>query len=178
MSDAPAPAAAVPAAPAGNKMLFIMLGAMFFLLIAGMGGMYFMMKGGDKPAAAATEKGEGAEEAKEEAHEEKAKALYVGLEPPFVVNFPADSPVKFLQVQVQIMTRETTMEHLIRGNDPAIRNDLLNLFGGQTYEALATTEGKEALRAKALETVQGVIKREGGDSKLVEAVYFTSFVMQ
>jgi len=176
MSEA-APAPAPAAAPAGgnNKMMFIMMGAMFFLLLAGMGGLFFVMKSKSTPAAeAAGEHGA----AKEEKHEEKAAALYIGLEPPFVVNFPADSPVKFMQVQVQIMTREANMEHLIRGNDPAIRNDLLNLFGSQTYEAVSTVAGKEDLRSKALEAVRNVVKSEGGDPKLVGAVYFTSFVMQ
>jgi flagellar basal body-associated protein FliL len=34
------------------------------------------------------------------------------------------------------------------------------------------------LRAQTLEVVRGVLKKEGGKSADVEAVYFTSFVMQ
>ncbi|MGE0115369.1 MAG: flagellar basal body-associated protein FliL [Steroidobacteraceae bacterium] len=172
MSEAAAPAA--PAAGGNNKMMFIMIGAMFILLLGGMGGMYFMMKGNAKGVDSAEKAGD--EHAKEAAP--KAAAIYVGFEPPFVVNFPADSPVKFLQLTVQIMTRELAVEHEIKGNDPAIRDALLTLFGQQTADRLATTEGKEELRAKALEAVRGVIKAEGGEADKVEAVYFTSFVMQ
>ncbi|MGC3979896.1 MAG: flagellar basal body-associated FliL family protein [Steroidobacteraceae bacterium] len=179
MSEAAAPAAA----PAGgsNKMMFIMMGAMFVLLLGGMGGMYFMMKGSSAKEETAEHSEEGGKEGKEGEKGKggpKAAAIYVGFEPPFVVNFPADSSVKFLQLTVQIMTREATVEHEIKGNDPAIRDALLNLFGQQTAEKLATAEGKEELRAHALEAVRNVIKNEGGEAEKVEAVYFTSFVMQ
>jgi flagellar FliL protein len=193
VSVAPAPAAA-PAA-GGNKMMFIMMGVMLIVLLGGMGGMYFVMKGssGDEAADSAEAAEEEGEESKpaskkkgdkkgdkksDKKSDPKAAAIYVGFEPPFVVNFPAESAVKFLQLTVQIMTRETTVEHEIKGNDPAIRDALLTLFGQQTAEKLATPEGKEELRAQALEAVRGVIKGEGGEADKVEAVYFTSFVMQ
>jgi flagellar protein FliL len=182
MSDAAAPA--IPAAPtAGNKkMMFIMIGVMLIVLLGGLGGMYLMMKGSSGGEEAAEGADKGAKIAKSgkkvEKVEPKAAAIYVGFEPPFVVNFPADSPVKFLQLTVQIMTRESAVEHEIKGNDPAIRDALLTLFGQQIAEKLATPEGKEELRAQALRAVRGVIKSEGGEADKVEAVYFTSFVMQ
>jgi len=178
MSEAAAPAA--PAAPAGgnNKMMFIMMGVMFVVLLGGMAGMFFMMKGSAKSESpAASGEGEHGKDAKK-SEGPKAAAIYVGFEPPFVVNFPADSPVKFLQLTVQIMTREAAVEHEIKGNDPAIRDALLTLFGQQTADKLSTAEGKEALRVEALKAVRGVIKSEGGDPEKVEAIYFTSFVMQ
>jgi len=39
-------------------------------------------------------------------------------------------------------------------------------------------EGKEKLRNATLEAVRKIIAAEGGDPKLVEGVYFTSFVIQ
>ncbi len=193
MPEAAAPAApAEPAAPAGGKkkMMFIIVGVLLIVLLGGAGGAYFKMKGssGDDEAADAEsgaantakggKKAKSAEKKTEKKIEPKAAAIYVGFEPPFVVNFPPDSTVKFLQLTVQIMTREATIEHAIKANDPAIRDALLTLFGQQTAEKLATPEGKEELRAQALQAVRGVIKREGGDAEKVEAVYFTSFVMQ
>ena len=184
MAEAAAPAAApVPAAGNNNKMMFIMMGVMVVLLLGGMGGLYFMMKGNAKAADSAevADKGDkehGKDKAKEKGDSPKASAIYVGFEPPFVVNFPGDGAVKFLQLTVQIMTREATVEHEIKGNDPAIRDALLTLFGQQTADKLATTEGKEHLRTDALEAVRKVIKAEGGEADKIEAVYFTSFVMQ
>jgi flagellar protein FliL len=183
MSEAAAPAPAAPAAGGNNKMMFIMMGFMFVLLLGGMGGMYFMMKGsakGDDSAESAKQEDEHGKDKHQDKEKAGAKspAIYVGFEPAFVVNFPADSPVKFLQLTVQIMTREAAVEHEIKGNDPAIRDVLLNLFGQQTADKLATQEGKDELRAKALEAVRSVIKAEGGEADKVEAVFFTTFVMQ
>jgi flagellar FliL protein len=182
-AQAPAPAAP-PAAANPNKMLFIMMGAMFFLLVAGMGGMFFALKGKSSDSAAETAesksdaKAKDSKEAKKEEGKEKAPAKYVSFEPPFVVNFKADSAVKFLQVSLQVMTRDSVMERVLKENDPAVRNAILSLLDGQTYEVLSTAEGKEELRKAALEKVRGVMKSEGADPTKVEAVYFTSFVMQ
>ena len=126
--------------------------------------------------AAPGKKDKGKKEAKKEGP--KAPAIYVGLEPPFVVNFDATQSSRFLQVTVQIMTRDTSMAKLLQDNDPAIRNDLLMLFGGQNATEIGTREGKEVLRKAALATVRQLISTEGGKPDLVEAVYFTTFVMQ
>jgi flagellar FliL protein len=176
MAEAAAPAPQAPAPSGGNnKMMFIVIGAMFFLLVAGMGGMFFVLQG--KSAAKETPAAEPVKGKKEPA-KNKGTALYVSFEPPFVVNFAADSPVRFLQVSLQVMTRDAAMEHLMKENDPAVRNGILTLLSMQKYEDLATAEGKETLRTKALDSVRAVIKEEGGEANKIEAVYFTSFVMQ
>lgn len=108
----------------------------------------------------------------------KAPAIYVTLEPPFVVNFPAGKSAKFLQISMEIMTRDPPTAQLLKDNNPLLRNDVLMLFGAQQYEVIATPEGREALRQQTLEAVRGVVKKEGGKPAEVEAVYFTSFVMQ
>ena len=59
-----------------------------------------------------------------------------------------------------------------------MRNDLLMLFGGQKYEVVSTREGKEALRTQTLTAVRKIVAGAGGKPEKVEAVYFTSFVMQ
>ena len=94
------------------------------------------------------------------------------------MNFDATQASRFLQVTVEIMTRDSSMAQMIKENDPAVRNDLLLLFGGQDATAIGSREGKEALRKETLETVRALIKAEGGNPDLVEAVYFTTFVMQ
>jgi flagellar FliL protein len=123
----------------------------------------------------------GQDEKGKAAHVEKKPALppqYVALDPPFVVNFEATQLVRFLQITVQVMTREPEMVELIKTNDPVIRNDLLLLFGNQRYEVIASREGKEKLRLDALESVRKIMKQAGGKPEAIEAVYFTSFVMQ
>jgi flagellar protein FliL len=108
----------------------------------------------------------------------KAPAIYIPLEPPFVVNFDATQSSRFLQVTVEIMTRDPALSQLIKDNNPAIRNDLLLLFGNQDASVISTRDGKEQLRKDVLEAVRNVAKTEGGKPELVENVFFTTFVMQ
>jgi flagellar FliL protein len=113
-----------------------------------------------------------------EARHEQLPARYVTLDPPFVVNFEAESNVRFLQITIGVMTRDEKVEHLIKENDPRIRNDLLLILGGQNYETVSKLEGKEELRRRCLEAVRAVVVDSGGEGPKVEALYFTSFVMQ
>jgi flagellar FliL protein len=75
------------------------------------------------------------------------------------------------------MTRDPAVTDLVTLHMPVIRNNLMLLFSNQTYDTVSTLEGKEALREEALEVIQQILEEETGDPG-VEAVYFTSFVMQ
>jgi flagellar FliL protein len=66
----------------------------------------------------------------------------------------------------------------LKNFEPAVRNDLVMLFSGQDNATLMTVDGKEKLRAATLASIRKVIDGEGGSGKLIEAVYFTSFVIQ
>lgn len=105
------------------------------------------------------------------------QAIYVPMEPPFVVNFEGRGPARFLQVSVEVMTREPDLEEQIKIHTPVIRNNLVLLFSRQTYQDVATHEGKEKLRQAALAEVRKILEVETGRSD-VEALLFTSFVMQ
>lgn len=107
-----------------------------------------------------------------------APPVYMALDPPFVVNFDSEQTVRFLQVTVQLMSRDPATIDLLKANDPVVRNNLLLLFGNQKYAELSTRAGKEALRAQSLASVREVIGAAGGRPEKLEAVYFTSFVMQ
>jgi flagellar FliL protein len=104
--------------------------------------------------------------------------LYVPLDPPFVANFQGDQQVRFLQITAQIMTHDPKTVEALKASDPIIRNDLLLLFSNQKASDLGTNEGKEKLRAAALEAVRKVLAANGGKPEKVDAVLFTTFVMQ
>ena len=169
MSDATVDAAAGDAAPkkGKGKTLLIVIVLAVVLLAGGGAAAFFLLgsHGKDKKA-----------EAKKE--EPAAPALYVALDPPFVVNFEAEQQVRFLQVTAQLMTRDPKIAELLKANDPVVRNDLLLLFGNQKYTVISTREGKESLRKETLDAVRKIVKTAGGKPEGVEAVYFTSFVMQ
>ena len=165
MADA-APATAEGAAPKKSKKLLI-IGIAAFVILAGGGAAAFMLMGHSDPHK------------KAEAKKEPARPpIYVALDPPFVVNFEGEQLVRFLQVTVQVLTREPEVVELLKLNDPVVRNDLLMLFANQKYDVVAQREGKEKLRVDALKSIRHVVETNGGKSESIENVYFTSFVMQ
>lgn len=180
-----------PAAKGGRKTLLIIIAAAVLALGAGGGGVWFFMNKGHADEEASADSGEGEHDAKDakadkkgkkdkkgKAAEPKAPAIYVEFQPPFVVNFDAKGVMRFLQVSIQVMTRDHETSEMIKQHDPKIRNNMLLLLGSQTYDTISTVEGKEGLRKQALETIAKVVVDEGGEGKKVEDLYFTSFVMQ
>ena len=107
-----------------------------------------------------------------------APALYFAMEPPFVVNLnsPVDGP-RYLQVEVQLMTRDPVALKNIESNAPAIRARLLMLFSQVQPAEIADRTGKEKLQAASLAEVQKLLSAETG-IKCAEDLLFTSFVTQ
>jgi flagellar FliL protein len=153
--------------PSGKKhlILYIVI-ALLVLAVAGMGAAFFLLKG--KPA--------GEEEPVAEEHAAVKTAHYLALDK-LVVNFSQGAPVRFMQVNLQVMSYDPEALKAMETHMPAIRNDILLLLGGQKYEEVSTPEGKEKLRNAILEKVQHILDSHEKDRK-VEAVYFTEFVMQ
>lgn len=164
MSEAES-AEAAPAAKKKSKLPLI-LAAVVVLAGAGGGAWFFLGKGKEE---------EGGKEAKKA---EIAPAVYVAFEPPFVVNFDSGGKARFLQVAIEVMTRDPHVAEELEKHKPVIRNDVLLLLSNQEYATLSSREGKEKLQHEALEAVRHVIQTNGGEGEAVESVLFTSFVMQ
>ena len=185
-----------PAAKGGSKkrLLIILAAAVLVLGGGGAGAFFFMHKSAaDEEVSADSGEGEqadakdtkkekgkakGKKDKKGKAAEPKLPAIYVEFQPPFVVNFDAKGVMRFLQVSMQVMTRDHDTSELIKLHDPKIRNNMLLLLGSQTLDTISTMEAKEELRKKALETIVKIVDDEGGEGKQVEDLFFTSFVMQ
>jgi flagellar FliL protein len=186
--DEAATESAEPVAKKSSKKLILIVAAAVLVLGGGGAAAYFMLGNSDEPVAeegppakdgkakAKTAKEKGKKDKKDE--KPKAPAQYVKLDPPFVTNFESKGLVRFLQISVEVMTRDPATAELLKMHDPMIRNDLLLLLSNQQYEVISSREGKEKLRTEALQTVAKVIDLEGGDGKHVEQLFFTSFVMQ
>lgn len=104
-------------------------------------------------------------------------ALYYAFDPPLVVNFEQDGVVRFLQVTVEVMSRDQQVVAEVQRNAPLIRNNLMLQMSSLGYDDIMTREGKEKLRAEALEEVRAILERETGKTG-VEDLLFTSFVVQ
>lgn len=162
----PAPAAI----PKKSKKLFV-IAALALLAALGGGGFWYFTQASaashgthDKVADASAAKG-------------KAPAIYLSLTPAFVVNLEDTEAMRYLQVDLEIMSRNPKAIEDAKTHMPRIRNSLLLLFGQQHAFDLSTRQGKEALQAKALAEIQRVLQEETG-SPGVEAVYFSSIVIQ
>ena len=154
-----------PEAPRSRRKWLPILGVLVALAAGGAGAWFYLVDRTDPASETA-------------GRAQNLPPIYVALDPPFVVNFQAEQLVRFLQVTVEVMTRDPQTADLIKANDPVVRNDLLLLFANQKYADIASREGKERLRQEALLAVRRVIASTGGRPERVEAVYFTSFVMQ
>lgn len=158
----------------GMKIVMIVL---VILIVAGGStgaGLYF---GGFFEA-----KEEGGEEAKEEVVKAKAPAIYVALDPPFVVNFSdPDAKSRFLQINGSILTRDPLVEAEITTHITAIRSKLSLLFSTQKEAELKTVEGQEKLAGDAVLVVRKIISAETGKEEEetgVEEFLITGMVMQ
>lgn len=177
MSSA-AETATPPAAKGGRFGIGMLLGVALFS-VAGAGGAAYFVLGGKKADAAHGESAHGDEHGGGGGgHEGPASpATYLALDPAFVVNLESADETRYLQAEVQLMGRDAHALEAAKVHVPRIRNSLLMLFGQQKPEDIANRAGKEKLQQAALAEVQKVLQAETG-KPVVEAVYFTSFVMQ
>lgn len=187
--DADADAVAVAPAKSGNKnMLFLIIGAVL-LMVVSMGGSYFMMKSlvvQAVPQEQADEEGEvDAEKSDKKKGDKKSSkkkeepkvAIYMPVEPAFVVNFENQYGVRFLQVSMEFMGNDALQMEDVKKHMPYIRNNLVILLSSQKYEDIISRDGKEKIRAAALAEVQKIMTEQTG-KPVLQAVYFTNFVMQ
>jgi flagellar FliL protein len=156
------------AKPASSKKKIIIIAVAAIVLIGAAVGVTLMLLGGGDEEAA-EEEVVAEEQAKPETH-------YMPLEK-MVVNFAQKGPVRYLQVEMELMAHDPAVIDAIKEHMPAIRNDMLVLLASQKYEQLSSREGKENLRGELLVVAQKIIK-ENADLDGPQSVYFTNFVMQ
>ncbi|HWW19569.1 MAG TPA: flagellar basal body-associated FliL family protein [Steroidobacteraceae bacterium] len=172
------------AAPSGKKksQLPLIIIAAVVVLGGGGAGAWFAFK--PKPAAAAAAGADtaAADKAKAEAPEKpsskKGPPSFYKFDPAFVVNFGGEGSARYLQVTVEAMSRDAAILDELKTDEPAVRNDLVMLFSSQDNATLMSSEGKEKLRAATLDAIRKVLNSEGAKGSKIEAVYFTSFVIQ
>ena len=159
----------------GNKKKLIILGVvclvMIILSVAGTMIALNMFSGAEEEMVAAEL------EAPPEEDASLKPAIYYPLKPAIIVNFQARGRQRFLQAELTLLVRDEMVIQAVETHMPMIRNSLVMLFGGQTYEELQTAEGKEKLQGEAVQQLQTLLEQETGKAG-VEKVLFTNFVMQ
>lgn len=160
------PASAKPSASGQTKRRRLpwLLGAIVLLAAAGGGGGWWWQH---RQAAA--------DEAQD--RPPRLPAQYIALEPSFVVNLADPGGNRYLQADVEVVTRDPATMAALHAHLPSVRNRLLLLFGQQEAAQLGQRTGKERLQDVARDEVRALLRAEGAADK-IEAVIFTSLVTQ
>lgn len=156
------------AEPANNKTTKLLIGLIALLLLAVIGLGVFMLMGNGEADPAADESSA------------KQPPIYYSIDDPFIVNFSeqSDGQVRYMQVKMKVMARSQAVIDNVKVHLPAIQHELLMLLYSQKYDDLQTSEGSQALQQACLETINRILKSETSLEDELEAVYFTSFIMQ
>jgi flagellar FliL protein len=115
-----------------KKMVFIIIGSVLILAIAGGAGWYFT-KGDKHPEKVAKKTIKSSEHIK-----------FIALEP-FTVNLQRETADQFLQIGITLKIVEPELEERIKQNLPEIRSRLLVLLSGKYPSELTASKGKKKL---------------------------------
>lgn len=184
-----------------KKKLFIMIGIGVLLMAFSIGGtlMAVKMMSSDKKSDDSEEVVD-EEEAEVEEETPAAPAIYFTMTPNFTVNFNVDGRQRYLQAEITLLYRNPEVETLLRLHMPAIRNQLVMLLSGKSFDELQNSESREKLKAESLAAIQSILDKENAalnkknsdeeeeedeesdEEKapplVIEQVLFTKFVMQ
>ena len=172
----------------GSKTIIMVVVGILLLNGIGAGAWLFLSDGDDKKESGANPQAEVV----------LGPPKYLTLVPEFIVNFGPGSKVRYLQVDLQISTRQEASLDVISIYRPVIRNDVLVMLSSVSFDDLKTRDGKELLQKKLLTAINKVVNEamhpandkkdaskeegHGNQNKMVKGpvdnVYFTSFIMQ
>jgi flagellar FliL protein len=177
----------------GGKRKLILLILIILLILAAAGGgaaYYFLFRQpaeqagesadthdpASEPPASEHPAPEHSAEKQSEPVVEQAPLIYHALAP-VTVNITPPSPVRFLRINITIVTRVPNVVIAVDKHLPMIRNDLLTRLSGQSYAVINTPEGKNALREELKKMFSDILMkaREPAD---IQDVLFTDLVMQ
>lgn len=103
--------------------------------------------------------------------------LYYHVQPEFVVNFQGKSRVKFLMIELSVVTRDEKVLDILNDHDPELRNTLLLMLSTQDSEVLKTIEGKQALQKSAVKHIDEIVGKYYRNERILD-VLITRLVMQ
>jgi flagellar FliL protein len=153
-----------------TKILIIVI-AVLVLAVAGLAVM--MLMGGDDSTATEGTTAQAAEETV------KLPPIFYTVDEPFIVNFSEQSngAVRYMQIKMKLMARNQSVVDAVKVNMPAIKHELLLLYYSQKYDDLKTQQ-TQPLQQASLDIINQVLKDNTSLEDELEAVYFTSFIMQ
>lgn len=158
------------AAARKKKKLLIIGGAVALLVVIAAGAAFFLL-GGKKEGESADAEAEAAAAAP------PPPAMYAPLGDGFTITLASADKPRYMKLAISVMSHDKAAIDELAVHAPLVRSRLVGLLGASDFEKLRTDEGKKALQADVLKTVQDVLQAETGKPG-VEQVYFTEFVLQ
>ncbi|WP_438467272.1 flagellar basal body-associated FliL family protein [Marinomonas sp. PE14-40] len=155
-----------------GKLIIIIVAAVLVLAIGG-GAAFFLLSDSSEDDVAA----DSAETSQDVGADATGPAIYLKLDPAFVVDFIVEGKQRYLQLNLTVKSRDQGQIDAIKIHMPLIRNSLVLLFSSQVFSELQSTEGKLALKSAAVESINTILQQETGAAG-IEDVLFTNFVMQ
>ncbi len=114
----------------------------------------------------------------EEGEAAPPQAIYVPLEPDFVVNVQDPRRKRFMKLSIQLMTYDPAVATAVEENMPAVRHALVMLLTHQSAADMNDIAKRDAVREEARSRLQQVLSETAGVAEGLDAVYFTNFVIQ
>ena len=153
----------------GDKSKLIMVIVILaLLLLLAVGAVAYLLLVGGQSAAALSEQAQ-------EAQAAPGEPIYVDVSK-VLVNLQHGGRTRYVQADIELMSYSPKVIEQAQRDMPAIRDRLLFLISAQDFAALKTVQGKEALRADALQAVNAVLGLAPPDA--IEALYFENFILQ
>jgi flagellar FliL protein len=165
-----------------GKVLLLAINVLLFL--AG-GGFFLLTKFGLLPAAPApAPEPESAHSGQAEPAPQVAPAPVKATAPiavelvsvplqPFVVNLSGDNGRRYLRVVIQLQVKGSKGKDDIERNIGKIRDRLLFLLSGKTFEDISAVQGKYQLQQEIVQSIN-----EALGTIVVDKAYFTEFIVQ
>ena len=91
----------------------------------------------------------------------------------FIVNLAGTSGERYLKVNLELELKESSLAAELEKRSPQIRDTILLLLSGKTFEDVATFKGKTRIRNEITARLNTLL--EPGS---IKKVYFTEFVVQ
>lgn len=156
----------------GKKKLIIIVVAVLLVVGIAVGVTITLMGGGSSSAEE-----ESATQEEASASTGKGMPMYFRLKPEFIVNYQVGTRQRFLQVYMEVMTRDPAMMEELETHSPMLRNAIIQIMGEQNFEELRSNEGRIKLRDLLTAEVKRLMQQETG-KETIEQVLFTNYVMQ
>lgn len=157
------------AAPPKKKSKLLLIVLLLLVLAGGGGAVAYKLLVLDNAAAG---------EVAEDAEPKKADPIYIELRPAFVINLADQNASRFVQLEIDLMSRLTDAPLYIETHMPAIRHQMVMDLSSRGYEQLRSVEGKQSALDQIRDRVNQILLDNTGKEGVIEEVYFSSFVMQ